>query len=428
VVRNRELAEKLPNSRLIVHYVVAVVAGLLGILLISPAPATADPTQDKQRVDQQIAQISAELETASSQVQQAAVSYTEAVAAIPAAETAVADARGQVIGAQAAARTAQRQARTAQQDAAAADSRYLAASAEEEQARAEVNSFTTQIYRGADLMMLDAAVQTQNPTDFLGDLGYLERIVDKRQKAVSQYSARRAAAKRQCVQADQARSRATTAEQAAKQALERARAKQRTAEQVQTKLQNLVKQRETALAEAESQRGTVVAQLDALNAESDRLAAQLRQAAENERRSSAGDGRGISRSDPGQGKFLKPVDGWLSSPFGMRLHPIYKVWRFHSGIDLAAASGTPIYATASGRVVTAGWSGGYGQYTCVYHEDGVSSCYAHQSQIDVSVGQWVQRGQQIGRVGTTGASTGCHLHFEIRIDGQPVDPLQWISL
>jgi murein DD-endopeptidase MepM/ murein hydrolase activator NlpD len=99
-------------------------------------------------------------------------------------------------------------------------------------------------------------------------------------------------------------------------------------------------------------------------------------------------------------------------------------------VDIAADGGQPIYAAADGRVIFAEWNGGYGNYTCISHGrvggKGLSTCYAHQSRILASAGQRVRRGQVIGRVGTTGASTGNHLHFEVRRDGVPVQPLNWL--
>jgi murein DD-endopeptidase MepM/ murein hydrolase activator NlpD len=99
-------------------------------------------------------------------------------------------------------------------------------------------------------------------------------------------------------------------------------------------------------------------------------------------------------------------------------------------VDLAAPGGTAIHAVAGGEVIRAGWNGGYGNYTCIYHGTyegrGFATCYAHQSSIVVRQGQQVRVGDVIGRVGTTGASTGNHLHFEVRLNGTPVDPVPWL--
>jgi murein DD-endopeptidase MepM/ murein hydrolase activator NlpD len=132
----------------------------------------------------------------------------------------------------------------------------------------------------------------------------------------------------------------------------------------------------------------------------------------------------------GGGRLRRPVPGRVTSRFGNRFDPYYHVWQLHAGVDIAAASGTNIVAAASGRVTRAGRAGGYGNYTCIDHGqfDGqrLTTCYAHQSAILVRLGQQVSAGQTIGRVGSTGASTGPHLHFEVRLGGRPVDPLPWI--
>jgi murein DD-endopeptidase MepM/ murein hydrolase activator NlpD len=132
----------------------------------------------------------------------------------------------------------------------------------------------------------------------------------------------------------------------------------------------------------------------------------------------------------GKGRLGRPLSGRLTSPFGTRFDPYYHVWQLHAGVDLAAPIGTPILAAADGRVSRAGWYGGYGNSTCIDHgrADGqrLSTCYGHQSKLLVSPGQRVRAGQVIGLVGSTGASTGPHLHFEVRLGGRPVDPLPWI--
>jgi murein DD-endopeptidase MepM/ murein hydrolase activator NlpD len=123
---------------------------------------------------------------------------------------------------------------------------------------------------------------------------------------------------------------------------------------------------------------------------------------------------------PSASGLIWPVNGPVTSPFG------YRWGRLHAGIDIAAPSGTPIHAAAGGRVVIAGWVGGYGNYTCIDHGGGMATCYAHQSSFATSVGAHVSQGQVIGYVGNTGHSFGPHLHFEVRINGTPVDPLGYL--
>lgn len=118
-----------------------------------------------------------------------------------------------------------------------------------------------------------------------------------------------------------------------------------------------------------------------------------------------------------------PVRGRITSPFGYRIHPVLKYRRLHTGVDIAAPSGTPIVSAGGGEVVFAGWRGGYGNTVIIDHGGGRATLYGHMSSITARSGQVVKRGQMIGRVGSTGISTGPHLHYEVRINGKPVNPL-----
>ena len=120
--------------------------------------------------------------------------------------------------------------------------------------------------------------------------------------------------------------------------------------------------------------------------------------------------------------FALPVHGRVSSGFGPRVDPLHGAGGYHTGLDLAAPTGTPVVAAAAGTVVRAGDAGGYGQLIVLRHADGSETRYAHLSAIGVEVGAQVARGQAIGAVGSTGRSTGPHLHFELRRDGHAVDP------
>jgi murein DD-endopeptidase MepM/ murein hydrolase activator NlpD len=126
----------------------------------------------------------------------------------------------------------------------------------------------------------------------------------------------------------------------------------------------------------------------------------------------------------GSGSMIWPVNGPITGAFGEQ-----RPGHIHAGIDIAAASGTPIHAADDGRVVLmqgVGASGGYGNYTCVQHSASLSTCYAHQSQFGTSLGASVDKGQVIGYVGNTGNSFGAHLHFEVRVNGTPVNPLGYL--
>lgn len=126
------------------------------------------------------------------------------------------------------------------------------------------------------------------------------------------------------------------------------------------------------------------------------------------------------------GTMLWPADGEITSPFGWRTHPIFGTQRLHTGIDIGADYGDTVRAADGGVVIHSDWMGGYGNAVIIDHGNGISTLYAHNSQLLVSEGQAVGKGQAISRVGSTGYSTGPHLHFEVRQNGSPVNPLNFL--
>jgi murein DD-endopeptidase MepM/ murein hydrolase activator NlpD len=125
----------------------------------------------------------------------------------------------------------------------------------------------------------------------------------------------------------------------------------------------------------------------------------------------------------------KPVTGdtEIMSGFGVRIDPFLSRPAMHTGLDIRAEVGDPVQVTANGTVTTAGWSGGYGKMVEVDHGNGFATRYGHMSEIEVKVGQQVKIGQSLGKVGTTGRSTGPHLHYETRIDGEAMDPQKFLN-
>ena len=129
---------------------------------------------------------------------------------------------------------------------------------------------------------------------------------------------------------------------------------------------------------------------------------------------------------PGSGQLMYPTIGPVTSNFGWRTHPILGTERFHSGIDFGADYGSLVYASARGRVIYADWYGGYGNAVIIDHGNGMTTLYAHASELYVKDGDVVEKGQPISAVGSTGFSTGPHLHFELRANGEPVDPSAYL--
>ncbi|GAC1396916.1 MAG: peptidoglycan DD-metalloendopeptidase family protein [Vulcanimicrobiaceae bacterium] len=209
-------------------------------------------------------------------------------------------------------------------------------------------------------------------------------------------------------------------------------------QQAKYQLAALAGERVELIRAADAQRRSVsleVAQLENLSAEQEarleryiqerqRLEAARRAAeAEARRRAAQLAGQQLPPStDRGPGAFGWPASGPITDPFGMRMHPVTHQWRMHNGLDIGAPMGATITASAAGKIIYAGWEGGYGNTIIIDHGGAASTLYGHCSQLFVSEGQDVQRGQAIGAVGSTGISTGPHLHFEIRINGVAVDP------
>lgn len=167
------------------------------------------------------------------------------------------------------------------------------------------------------------------------------------------------------------------------------------------------------LADVEDQISHFEVELDGQEAEQARLEQLL---ADTQRRAGAA-----------PGKLLWPAQGTLTSGFGLRLHPILGYSRLHAGIDISAPSGSKIWSAAAGTVLSAGPYGAYGNAVIIDHGGGMATLYAHQSRVAVASGAEVKAGDLIGYVGSTGLSTGPHLHFEVRIKAQPVDPMQYLS-
>ena len=126
--------------------------------------------------------------------------------------------------------------------------------------------------------------------------------------------------------------------------------------------------------------------------------------------------------ESGQG-FIMPIEGRLTSPFGLRKHPIFGMVRQHNGVDFGCVRGQPIWAAKAGKVIFAGLKSGYGNVVLIEHEGPVITLYAHQQELLVSAGHRIEKGEVLGRCGATGWSTGPHLHFEVRTGGEAKDPM-----
>ena len=278
------------------------------------------------------------------------------------------------------------------------------------------------IYKQSAPTTVDVILEARSIEDAIDQLDYLSAIADQDKRvAASVGTAKRqvkAARARTAVVRRGVRTEARLiAARAQQQAILRGEllaSRQRLAGARASKSHALVVTRAQAQAE--------IQESQALAAASAQLGQQLRDAEAAAARARSA-GAGSSGSPPpasGSARFIWPVNGPITSPFGMR-------WvTLHPGIDIGVPYGTPIHAAAAGRVVYCGWESGYGNLTALDHGGGLATLYGHQSSIAVSCGQDVSQGQVIGYVGCTGFCTGPHLHFEVRVNGVPVDPLGYL--
>jgi murein DD-endopeptidase MepM/ murein hydrolase activator NlpD len=278
-------------------------------------------------------------------------------------------------------------------------------------------------YEYGDLGYVAVLLDAKTFGDFVerwNDVGYLIRA--------NEATIRRRRADAQRVQAIQA------GLLAAETSLEDAQAD---AEQQRQALAALAQQRRNLLALAQTQKQNVavqVGELEDTSAEAEAaLEALVREKQEEEdarranaRRAALLAGESLPPEPGAPGQLSWPVSGPITSPFGMRMHPVYGRPILHAGIDIAAAQGTTIAAAADGTVIVAGYQGDCGNMVAIDHHGGLSTIYCHMSQIFVGVGQDVQRGQAIGAVGMTGDATGPHVHFQVMENGHPVDPMSFL--
>ena len=184
------------------------------------------------------------------------------------------------------------------------------------------------------------------------------------------------------------------------------------------KVNKLREQRAYMLYKAQEEEQSSQEEYERLLAISENIASMLRNM-------EAGGG-GAPAGQGGTGQFMWPCNGPITSYYGWRTHPIFGTTKYHSGMDIAVDSGTPIHAADSGTVVYSGWLGGYGNCIMIDHGGGLVTLYAHNSALNVGEGQYVSKGTVVAYAGSTGYSTGPHCHFEVRLHGELTEPLNYL--
>lgn len=246
--------------------------------------------------------------------------------------------------------------------------------------------------------------------------GYARAAMEERARAVRRLKASRTAMENVQPQVDSATKAAVALRDGVAVRAAAVVASRQSLAELSPKLSAKIAEEEALVQQVFSSREEFEARFQALLDESDVFTALLR--------SRGADGPAATL---GSRRLVSPVlASPLTSPFGPRVHPVFGTVRLHNGVDLAASAGTPVVAVDDGVVVAAGYSGGYGNRVLITHGGSLATLSAHLGEISVAEGQQVTRGQAIGTVGCTGLCTGPHLHFEVRIDGAPVDPTTWL--
>ncbi len=292
-----------------------------------------------------------------------------------------------------------------------------------EQTHSRIDDVARTLYRQGPLAEIEVVLSAQTPADFTARIASVDTLSRINNSATRSLTATQASLAMNEVRLESARIEAEKKNAVAREALEVARAAEAEAATTTEKVEKVMRQREAALAKAQKYRSVVKKRLATLARKQKALAAAAAKAARAEARRTASTG-----SSTPTGSLRWPTDGGnISANVGPRIHPVYGYNSCHTGMDIAVSTGTPVRAAASGSVVTSSSGGPYGNALMLVHGDGLTTFYAHLNSKDVSVGQQVQEGDRIGTVGSTGWSTGPHLHFETRINGTAYDPRGWFG-
>ena len=403
-----------------------LVATALGMGLISGSPAVGNDLDkkraEKSRVDQRVDDAHEEVLAYNKKIARATRQVVEARGQLPGARAKLNKAKKEQAAAEAADRAAQEALEEAIEAVARMEQRIAALEARIEQLELEVGDFARRAYQMGPFAELEIVLDAKDPSEFTQRLAAIRSVSASQNAQLSRMADKQIELDQARAELAKLRKQAKKAKVDAEQLLKKAEEAARGAAAAKQVVQQLVRQEERALASAQKHRNEVKRQYDRLAAEQSRLQQQIARAVAKLERQN-----GVSGGTP-SGAWYFPLPGYsIGSDAGWRLHPILNYTRCHAGADISAPSGTSIRAADSGVVAIAGWNGGYGNFVTVAHGGGLTSSYAHLSQIGVKVGQRVQRGQHVGAVGSTGLSTGPHLHFEARINGQPHSPRGWFG-
>jgi murein DD-endopeptidase MepM/ murein hydrolase activator NlpD len=424
---------------------VALVLGLLlavpmlttGVVAAGPVGSAGAVVADsvneqKKSIDQQIAEVRASLEGANADFVEAAVALKKAEAGLVTARADLATAREQLAAAAALDRTLAEQLVFARAEEAKAVKDLESRSEAEQGTRRALGEIARQTYVGSDVGGLSVLLQAESPEQLTERLAYAGAALRARNGAIDRLAVQQAEIRANSTRLAAVRAKVAELKRRSAAVVVEKQGAEKAAAAAEAQISTLVVEQQQAVATVQGKIAAEKKRLDQLGAEQARLQAILaeraRQAAAEARRKRQA-GSGAAAPGPSGGVLSRPSGAPISSGFGMRYHPILHIYRMHTGTDFAAPCGSPVYAAASGRIISAGWAGGYGNRIIIDHGYvkgvGLATTYNHLTRF-VRSGGSVSRGQLIAYSGTTGLSTGCHLHFEVLANGRFVNPMGWL--
>ena len=404
----------------------AAVASLAVVILLAPAsPGIANPQDDKASIDERVEELQREHEGLSEDLARVVAELEEAEDRMPDAEDAVTAAADELSEAQ------------RKDDELAA--RLTSAENAEKALQTEIDDGTDQIEESeqavvgvarrayqnsgvtSDLAMLLQMADSDNGLD---GLTRVDSAVRSQQRTITRLGEQRAANMSSQDRLDAIADEISDLKDEAAEVVLEKEAAESAAREAKDSLDSLIEQKDSAAQTIEDNQAATAEELRKQKEEQERLADEIRQWQEDN-----GDG---NRVLPGDGFLKNPAPGYpVTSQYGWRTHPISGTRRMHTGTDFGVPCGDPVYASADGVVVSSGVAGGYGNRVVLSHGKSngasIATTYNHNTRNVVRAGQTVKEGDTVAMAGTTGSSTGCHLHFEVMVDGSYVDPMDWIS-
>ena len=410
---------------------IAVMA--LGVSAVPVAHAD-DLTHKQKQVERELKGASKDLGESSSELRRAAARLAAAQSRLSGAKTELATARGKVEVAQERDLEMQAELATAEDALAAAEAALAQGSVDRETQRQRVAGTVADMYSEGDpeLIAFSSLMDAETTEELTRRDGVRDVIVGQEARAYDELKAAEVLLEVQEQQVSDATDEVAAQRQAAADHLVLMQSLEADQQSATDAVVALVVERRGARVEARDARSKDLATLQKLKKEQDKIEEMVRKRAEAALRRARAAARAHARTlttGPSTGLLAHPVDGYITSPFGYRIHPIYHYWGLHDGVDFGGGCGTPLKSAAPGRVISSYWSDVYGNRLIVDNGviagRGISTIYNHASSYTVGVGDQVTEGQVLGYEGDTGWSTACHLHFTVMANGVAVDPMNW---